>query len=78
MSNNDFSYPIDYDLYTTDEIMDLADFLHLVEKYHEKSHAVDKDQLIRKYQDFQTIISNKGEEKRIVDIFEKNTGITRF
>lgn len=76
--SNDFTYPIDYDLYTTDEIMELADFLHLIEKYHDKSYKVDQETLIRHYKDFQSIINNKGEEKRIGDIFEKNTGISIY
>jgi len=78
MSKEEFSYPIDYDLYTTDEIIDLVDFLHLVEKYHEDKHAVNHDQLKRKYKDFQFIINNKGEQKRIDQAFSKHTGFSIY
>ncbi|MFW6319082.1 MAG: UPF0223 family protein [Bacillota bacterium] len=71
-------YPIDYDHYETDEIIDIVEFLNMLERYSIDKHAVDETTLIEKYALFKSIINNKAEEKRIDKAFQQQTNISIY
>lgn len=71
-------YPIDYDHYDTDEIIDIVEFLNLLEQYSVDKHAVDEATLIDQYNTFKSILNNKSEEKRIDKAFQKQTDISIY
>ena len=71
-------YPIDYSLYDTEEIVIIVNFLNLLEQYQIDKKYVEKDNLLQAYFDFNRIINNKSEEKKIDQAFEKQTGISIY
>lgn len=68
-------YPIDYTLYSTDEIIELVGFLHLLEQEHAHPGNIPPEALQAAYKKFRNIINNQAEEKKIAKAFEKQTGI---
>lgn len=71
-------YPIDYSLYSTEEIVKLVEFMHLIEQYHDPEYTVNDQSVLSKYHDFTTIINNQAEEKKIGKAFEKQTGLSIY
>jgi uncharacterized protein YktA (UPF0223 family) len=71
-------YPIDYDHYDTDEIIDIVEFLNMLEQYSENRSNVDESELIEQYNVFKSILNNKSEEKRIDKAFQKQTNISIY
>ncbi len=71
-------YPIDYEAYDTEEIIEIIEFLHLIEAMHETFDAAQSEILLKKHTRFQSIINNKSEEKRIDKAFEAQTGISIY
>ncbi len=76
--NKEQSYPIDFDAYDTEELVDLVEFLSLVEKHHANDASVSKEDLQKAYTRFREILNNKSEEKRIDKAFEKQTGVSIY
>ncbi len=72
----DLDYPLDFSLYTIEEIEFLIDFLDRVEA--SKRRTPDKTALKEDYKKFRSIIRNKAEEKRIDKAFEKQTGVSIY
>lgn len=68
-------YPIDYALYTTDEIIELVGFLHLLEQEHAHPKTIPAEALQAAYTRFRDVVNNQAEEKKITKAFEKQTGI---
>lgn len=58
----DTNYVIDYDLFTTFEVIKIIEFFKLIEniKYKKVSEKV----LVTKYREYQNIINNKSLEKK--------------
>jgi uncharacterized protein YktA (UPF0223 family) len=71
-----YSYPIDYDLYTNEEIIILIEFLSLIEDANTKK--VDKNVLLKKYREYQSIINNQSTEKTIDREYQKLSGYSVF
>ncbi|MFP4287184.1 MAG: UPF0223 family protein [Candidatus Izemoplasmataceae bacterium] len=71
-------YPIDYSAYSTDEIIDIIDFLNHVEAYHKNPKAIDKIELKKKHEKFRSIIHNLTEEKKIDKAFLKLTNVSIY
>lgn len=71
-------YPIDYDHYDINEIIDIVEFLNMLEHYSANKQDVDDDALIEQYKVFKSILNNKSEEKRIDKAFQKQTDISIY
>ncbi len=71
-------YPIDYEHYDTDEIIDIVEFLNMLEQYIDNKATVDEDALVNQYTKFKAILNNKSEEKRIDKAFQKQTNISIY
>ncbi len=70
-------YPIDYDAYTTEEIVEIIAFLHALEQ-HKFGDEISADELLSRYNTYRSILNNKAEEKRIDKAFESQTGIAIY
>lgn len=71
-----YTYPIDYELYSKEEIIELIDFLQAVETANEST--IDSKVLMSKYKRYQTIIRSKSMEKQIDKAFEKASGYSVY
>ena len=67
-------YKIDYSLYTTEEIIDIIEFLNTLEMPQDNNDET----LLEKYTRFKNIINNQAEEKKIDQAFYKQTGISIY
>ena len=70
-----YSYPLDYQTYSTDEIVKIIDFLDYLE---ENLKHLDFKTFKTKYDVYRKTINSKSEEKRIDKEFEKLTGISIY
>lgn len=71
-------YPIEYAAYSTDEIIQLIDFLNALEQFDKNPKTQDKDALKKKYASFKSILNNKTEEKKIDKAFLKLTNVSIY
>lgn len=58
----DKEYKIDYDMFTTLEVIKIMEFFQLIEKT--KHQKIKKEILIEKYHEYQSILRNKALEKK--------------
>ncbi|MFU8787295.1 MAG: UPF0223 family protein [Candidatus Izemoplasmataceae bacterium] len=72
------NYPIDYEHYTTEEIIKIVEFLSLLEDYKVNPKHVDVEMLKAKYHTYRKILNNQSEEKTIDQAFEKQTQISIY
>ncbi|CQR47829.1 hypothetical protein BN1058_02160 [Paraliobacillus sp. PM-2] len=70
-----YSYPID-ESWSTDEVIDVVNFLSLIEKANEQS--VNRNNLMVAYRRFKQIVPSKSEEKQIGKQFEQGTGYSIY
>jgi len=70
-----FEYPLDYNTYSTEEIVGIIDFLSYLEEH---SKHYDYSIFKQKYDKYRAILNSKIEEKRIDQEFEKLTGISIY
>ncbi len=68
-------YPIDYETYSTEEIIVIVEFLSMLEQYASNHATVDKQTLLNKYERYREILNNLSEEKRIDRAFSQTTNI---
>lgn len=73
-----YTYPIDYELFTSEEIAQIIEFLSLIEDANEKKVKVDPYVLSKKHRDFQNIVNSKSMEKEIDRDFEKASGYSIY
>lgn len=67
----DSNYDIDYDLFTTLEIIKIIEFFKLIEQTRTK--VIKPEILLSKYREYQNIINNKSLEKKYDKmLFEKS------
>lgn len=67
----DSNYVIDYDLFTTLEIIKIIEFFKLIEQTRTK--VIKSEILLSKYREYQNIINNKSLEKKYDKmLFEKS------
>ncbi len=71
-----YSYPIDYDLYTPEEVVKLVEFYALIEDANEGK--VNKELLIKNYREFRKILNSISMEKQIDKEFEKISGYSIY
>ena len=74
MSN--YNYPIDYDLFDSEEIVKLVEFFALIEDANER--RVNADVLSAKHKEFRKLINSISLEKKIDRDFEKVSGYSIF
>ena len=60
--STDKNYDIDYDLFTTLEIIKIIEFFKLIEQT--KNKAFNPEYLVSRYREYQNIINNKSLEKK--------------
>ena len=72
-----YSYKIDYELFTVEEVSAIVDFLSLIEDANEKKN-VNLTVLSQKHKDFQNIVNSKSMEKKIDRDFEKTSGYSIY
>ncbi|QMS85519.1 UPF0223 family protein [Candidatus Xianfuyuplasma coldseepsis] len=71
-----YTYPIDYDQFTTDEIIAIVEFLALVEEAN--TTKIDPHVLSAKHEQFRRIVNSISLEKQIDRAFEKVSGFSIF
>lgn len=65
---------IDYETFTTDEIIKIFDFFNLITLYV-KNGKVKKSELINAYHTYRNVLNSIAFEKRYNKMFEDKTGI---
>ena len=73
-----YTYPIDYDLFTAEEVASIVEFLSLIEDANEGKVKVDVIVLSQKHKVFQNVINSKSMEKKIDRDFEKASGYSIY
>ena len=73
---NDFDFEIDYNLFTTEEIIKIINFYHNVMKY--QKHQIAKETLIISYQEYRKTINSIALEKKYNQTFLEKTGISIY
>jgi uncharacterized protein YktA (UPF0223 family) len=73
---NSYSYPIDYSLFDSEEVILLVEFFSLIEDANESS--VNKQELIKKYKEYREIINSQSMEKQIERDFKKVSGYSIY
>lgn len=71
-----YSYPIDYSLYNGDEIVEIIEFLDMIEKANNSN--VDKNVLLAKHKRYLNIINAKSTVKQIDSDFLKLSGYSIY
>jgi len=71
-----YTYPIDYELYSAEEVSKIIEFLSLIEDANERK--VDPIVLSKKHQDFRKIINSISMEKKIDRDFQKVSGYSIY
>jgi uncharacterized protein YktA (UPF0223 family) len=71
-----YDFEIDYDLFNTDEIVKIFNFFGLILKNAKR--PVNKDLLLKEYNEYRRILNNKTLEKQYDKNFEKKTGISIY
>lgn len=76
VEHSEYDFDIDYDLFTTEEIIKIFSFYSLLLKNHK--HPIAKKDLLDSYQVYRTILGNISLEKKYDKTFEKKTGISIY
>ena len=71
-----YSYPIDYDQFTTEEIIVIVEFLAMVEDANQGN--VNPHLLSKKHQEFRSVVNSISLEKQIDKAFEKTSGYSIY
>jgi len=71
-----YNYPIDYELFTAEEVTVIIEFLSLIEDANE--HKVDPIVLNGKHKSYRGVINSKAMEKQIDRDFEKASGYSIY
>jgi uncharacterized protein YktA (UPF0223 family) len=75
LAMSDFTYPLNYELYTPDELAFIIGFIDAVEAMHHED-KIPCSTLKQKHQMYRQIIRNQTEEKRIDQELKKSLGFT--
>jgi len=73
-----YTYPIDYDLYTKDEIVKLIEFFSLIEDANERPSKVTREQLVAAYKVYSRTVNSKSLEKEQDKKFEQVSGYSIY
>lgn len=74
--NEEFSYDIDYDIFTIEEIIKIINFYQDVMKY--QKHKISKTDLKESYLIYKNTINNLSLEKKYNQNFYEKTGISIY
>lgn len=69
-------YKIDYEMFDTLEVIKILEFFQLIEKT--KKQKVDKQLLIEKYREYQSILRNKALEKEYDKMLQNVSGVSIY
>lgn len=69
-------YEIDYEMFSTLEIIKILEFFQLIEKT--KDHKVNKVELIEKYREYKNILRNKSLEKQYDKMLYEKSGVSIY
>lgn len=72
----EYDFNLDYDMFTTEEIVKIYNFYKLVIRNHKNIKR--KDQILSEYDNYRKIINNKALEKKYDKNFEQKTGISIY
>lgn len=72
-----YSYPIDYELFTQEEIVSLIEFFSMIEDINEKK-KIDAKIVLKKYKEYRLIINSMSLEKQIDRDFLKVSGYSIY
>jgi uncharacterized protein YktA (UPF0223 family) len=72
-----YTYPIDYEEFTQDEIIALVEFLSMIENINE-GQKVDRKKLAKQYQQYRNIINSVSIEKQIEREFKSLSGYSIY
>lgn len=70
------TYDIDYDMFNVEEIVKIINFFRLVEE--SKTRKIDKDTLIRRYNEYRNIINNIALEKKYDRMLFEKSGVSIY
>jgi len=69
-------YKIDYDLFNVEEIIKIIEFFKLIEST--KTKKVNKDLLIKKYNEYRSILNNKALEKKYDKMLYEKSNVSIY
>lgn len=69
-------YKIDYELFTTQELIKIIEFFKLIE--NTKTKKINKDLLINKHNEYRAIINNKSLEKQYDEMLFKKSKVSIY
>ena len=73
-----YTYPIDYDLFTPEEVVIIIEFLSMIEDANERKIKIDPFVLSAKHREFQRVVNSKSLEKQMDKDFEKVSGYSIY
>ncbi|MFC0523979.1 UPF0223 family protein [Pontibacillus salicampi] len=73
---NKYTYPIDTEYWTTEEIVDVIHFYEQVEKAYEQ--GLKREDLMTAYSRFKEIVPSKSEEKKLGKQLEESSGYSLY
>ena len=76
LKNNEIEYKIDYEIFTTIEIVKIMEFYSALTQAHNRANY--PRTLVAKYREYQSIINNKALEKKYDKMFESQTGFSIY
>lgn len=71
----EYNYPLDY-TWSTDDIINVVALYNAVEQAYEK--GIKKDEFLKAYRKFKSIVGTKSEEKQIDKDFEEVSGYSIY
>ena len=74
MKEQEFNYEIDYDMFSTIEIVKIIEFFRLIEST--KTKKVNPKVIVEKYHEYQNILKNKSLEKKYDKMLQKKSNVS--
>lgn len=71
----EYNYPLDY-TWSTDDIINVVALYNAVEQAYEK--GIKKDEFLKAYRKFKSVVGTKSEEKQIDKDFEEVSGYSIY
>lgn len=74
MKEQEYNYQIDYDMFSTMEIVKIIEFFRLIEST--KTKKVNPKMLVEKYREYQNILKNKTLEKKYDKMLQNKSNVS--
>ncbi|KGX91532.1 hypothetical protein N781_03295 [Pontibacillus halophilus JSM 076056 = DSM 19796] len=71
-----YNYPIDVEHWSTEEVIDVINFYHIIEKAYEE--GIKRSDLMMAYTRFKQIVPSKSEEKKLGEEFQQQSGYSIY